>query len=105
MIWSVRDRFFGEVTFACIDQHFFGGADFFLELDADELFLFGGGAVSRVMLFLKKNITVVETREDRLMLTRNGDYIQIGGKFPRLGKSEEALSRRFASCWGRFDRG
>src|SRR5687767_8333065 len=68
MIWSVRDRFFGEVTFACIDQHFFGGADFFQELDADELFLFGGGAVSRVMLFLKKNITVVETREDRLML-------------------------------------
>jgi transcription-repair coupling factor (superfamily II helicase) len=35
-----------------------------------------------------KNITVVETREDKLMLTRNGDYIQVGGKFPRLGKRE-----------------
>ncbi len=35
-----------------------------------------------------KNITLVETREDKLMLTRNGDYIQVGGKFPRLAKRE-----------------
>jgi transcription-repair coupling factor (superfamily II helicase) len=40
------------------------------------------------LLAAEKNITVVETREDKLMLTRNGDYIQIGGKFPRLGKRE-----------------
>ncbi|HUS34653.1 MAG TPA: transcription-repair coupling factor, partial [Verrucomicrobiae bacterium] len=32
------------------------------------------------LLAAEKNITVVETREDKLMLTRNGDYIQIGGK-------------------------
>jgi transcription-repair coupling factor (superfamily II helicase) len=40
------------------------------------------------LMAAEKNITVVETREDKLMLTRNGDYIQIGGKFPRLGKRE-----------------
>ncbi|MFN0068644.1 MAG: transcription-repair coupling factor [Limisphaerales bacterium] len=31
-------------------------------------------------------VTAVETREDRLMLTRNGDFVQFGGKFPRLTK-------------------
>jgi transcription-repair coupling factor (superfamily II helicase) len=40
------------------------------------------------LLAAEKNITVVETREDKLMLTRNGDYIQIGGKFPRLAKRD-----------------
>ena len=40
------------------------------------------------LIAAEKNITVVETREDKLMLTRNGDYIQVGGKFPRLGKRE-----------------
>jgi transcription-repair coupling factor (superfamily II helicase) len=40
------------------------------------------------LLAAEKNITVVETREDKLMLTRNGDYIQVGGKFPRLAKRE-----------------
>jgi transcription-repair coupling factor (superfamily II helicase) len=30
----------------------------------------------------------VEAKEDKLMLTRNGDYIQVGGKFPRLSKRE-----------------
>src|SRR5438874_1155567 len=40
------------------------------------------------LLAAEKHITVVETREDKLMLTRNGDYIQIGGKFPRLAKRD-----------------
>jgi transcription-repair coupling factor (superfamily II helicase) len=31
-----------------------------------------------------RKITVVETKESKLMLTRGGDYILIGGKFPRL---------------------
>ena len=32
----------------------------------------------------KKEITRVETREDKLMLTRRGDFILVAGKFPRL---------------------
>ncbi|MCX6976346.1 MAG: helicase-related protein, partial [Verrucomicrobia bacterium] len=32
----------------------------------------------------KKKITVVEAREGKLILTRNADFILIGGKFPRL---------------------
>ncbi|MEA3211997.1 MAG: hypothetical protein QOE70_5054 [Chthoniobacter sp.] len=31
-----------------------------------------------------RKITVVEARDSKLMLTRGGDYILIGGKFPRL---------------------
>lgn len=44
-----------------------------------------------------RKIPVVEIREDRLMLTRGGEYVQIGGKFPRLsagdpnGKLREVL--------------
>lgn len=34
----------------------------------------------------ERGVTIVETQEDRLMLTRNDDYIQVGGKFPRLTK-------------------
>ncbi|MBX3745155.1 MAG: transcription-repair coupling factor [Verrucomicrobiae bacterium] len=34
------------------------------------------------------DITVIETREDRLMLTRNGGFLQFGGRFPRLTKRE-----------------
>ncbi len=33
-------------------------------------------------------ITVIEVKEDKLMLTRNNDYIMLGGKFPRLTKKE-----------------
>ena len=29
-------------------------------------------------------ITVIEVQGDRLMLTRDDDYLMIGGKFPRL---------------------
>ncbi|MEI7730573.1 MAG: transcription-repair coupling factor [Verrucomicrobiota bacterium] len=34
----------------------------------------------------EKNITIIETREDKLMLTRNNDYITAGSRFPRLEK-------------------
>jgi transcription-repair coupling factor (superfamily II helicase) len=36
----------------------------------------------------EKHITVLEVKEDRLMLTRNNDFIMLGGKFPRLAKTE-----------------
>ena len=29
-------------------------------------------------------ISAIETRDDKLMLTRNGDFVTVGGKFPRL---------------------
>jgi transcription-repair coupling factor (superfamily II helicase) len=35
-----------------------------------------------------RNITVLESKDDRLMLTRNNDFVQVGGKFPRLMKKE-----------------
>jgi transcription-repair coupling factor (superfamily II helicase) len=35
-----------------------------------------------------RGISAIEVKEDRLMLTRNNDYIMIGSKFPRLTKSE-----------------
>jgi transcription-repair coupling factor (superfamily II helicase) len=35
-----------------------------------------------------RKITVVEAKEGKLMLTRGGDYILIGGKFPRLAANE-----------------
>jgi len=34
----------------------------------------------------ERGITAMEVREDKLMLTRNGDFVQVGGKFPRLTK-------------------
>jgi transcription-repair coupling factor (superfamily II helicase) len=36
----------------------------------------------------EKGITSLEVKEDRLMLTRNNDFIMLGGKFPRLTKIE-----------------
>ncbi len=33
-------------------------------------------------------VTVIETRDDRLMLTRNGELIQVGGRFPRLTRRD-----------------
>ena len=35
-------------------------------------------------------VTRVETKGDKLMLTREGDFIQLGGKFPRLIKKSAA---------------
>ncbi len=40
------------------------------------------------MLAGEKSVTVIEVKEDKLMLTRHGDFITLGGKFPRLTKRE-----------------
>jgi transcription-repair coupling factor (superfamily II helicase) len=40
------------------------------------------------ILAAERGITVVEVKEDRLMLTRNNDFIMVGSKFPRLTKKE-----------------
>ena len=36
----------------------------------------------------ERGLDGVETKGDKLMLHRRGDFIQLGGKFPRLTKSE-----------------
>jgi len=36
------------------------------------------------VLAAERGITVIEVKEDKLMLTRNNDYIMVAGKFPRL---------------------
>ena len=36
----------------------------------------------------ERGLDAVETKGDKLMLHRRGDYIQLGGKFPRLMKTE-----------------
>jgi transcription-repair coupling factor (superfamily II helicase) len=36
----------------------------------------------------EKSITLIEVKEDKLMFTRNHDFIMIGGKFPRLTKTD-----------------
>jgi transcription-repair coupling factor (superfamily II helicase) len=45
-----------------------------------------------------RKISIVEIKEDKLMLTRNKDFVLIGGKFPRLtGKgAEEQLEQALA---------
>ncbi len=35
----------------------------------------------------ERGITSIETKDDKLMLTRNNDFITLGGKFPRLTKT------------------
>jgi len=40
------------------------------------------------LLASEKNVTVIEVKEDKLMLTRNNDFITLGGKFPRLTKKD-----------------
>jgi transcription-repair coupling factor (superfamily II helicase) len=40
------------------------------------------------ILAADKSVTTIEVANDKLMLTRNGDYITLGGKFPRLTKKE-----------------
>ena len=39
-------------------------------------------------LAAEKAVTVIEVQEDKLMLTRHGDFITLGGKFPRLTKKD-----------------
>ncbi|HSI14140.1 MAG TPA: transcription-repair coupling factor [Chthoniobacter sp.] len=41
-----------------------------------------------------RKITMVEAREGKLILTRGGDYVQIGGKFPRLSAAEPSARLR-----------
>jgi transcription-repair coupling factor (superfamily II helicase) len=36
----------------------------------------------------EKAVTAVEVEEDKLKITRHGDFITLGGKFPRLAKKE-----------------
>ncbi len=38
----------------------------------------------------ERGITVIEVRDDKLMLTRNNDYVMVDNKFPRLTKTEAA---------------
>jgi transcription-repair coupling factor (superfamily II helicase) len=40
------------------------------------------------ILASERNITVVEVKEDKIMLTRNKEFITLGGKFPRLTKKD-----------------
>ena len=42
------------------------------------------------ILASERGITVIEVKEDKLMLTRNNDYIMVGSKFPRLIKKQAA---------------
>ena len=41
-----------------------------------------------------RRITQVEAREGKLILTRGGDFVQIGGKFPRLTAPEPSARLR-----------
>jgi transcription-repair coupling factor (superfamily II helicase) len=40
------------------------------------------------ILAAERGITAVEVKEDKLMLTRQNDFIMVGSKFPRLTKTE-----------------
>ena len=36
----------------------------------------------------EKSVTLIEVKDDKLMLTRHGDFITLGGKFPRLTRKD-----------------
>jgi transcription-repair coupling factor (superfamily II helicase) len=40
------------------------------------------------ILAAEKSVTAIEVKSDKLMITRHGDYITLGGKFPRMTKRE-----------------
>ena len=40
------------------------------------------------ILAAEKSVTAIEVTNDKLMLTRHGDFITLGGKFPRLTKKD-----------------
>ncbi|MES1180524.1 MAG: TRCF domain-containing protein, partial [Verrucomicrobiota bacterium] len=40
------------------------------------------------ILASEKSVTAIEVEEDKLKITRRGDFITLGGKFPRLTKKE-----------------
>jgi transcription-repair coupling factor (superfamily II helicase) len=37
-----------------------------------------------------RGVTIIECKEDKLMLTRHNDFVMAGGKFPRLRKTAPA---------------
>jgi transcription-repair coupling factor (superfamily II helicase) len=40
------------------------------------------------ILAAEKSVSAIEVKDDKLMLTRHGDFITLGGKFPRLTKRD-----------------
>lgn len=46
------------------------------------------GVTELKILAGEKNVTVIEVKDDKLMLTRHNDFITLGGKFPRLTKQD-----------------
>jgi transcription-repair coupling factor (superfamily II helicase) len=46
------------------------------------------------LLASEKNVTAIEVKEDKLMLTRHNDFITLGGKFPRLTKKDNKARLR-----------
>ena len=42
----------------------------------------------RTKLAGERGVTVIEVKEDKLMLTRHNDLVTLGGKFPRLTKKD-----------------
>jgi transcription-repair coupling factor (superfamily II helicase) len=47
--------------------------------------------ISELKVFAsERGISLVEVKEDKLMLTRNNDFIMVGSKFPRLTKKDAA---------------
>jgi len=40
------------------------------------------------ILASERAVTVIEVEADKLKITRRGDFIQLGGKFPRLTKKD-----------------
>jgi transcription-repair coupling factor (superfamily II helicase) len=40
------------------------------------------------ILASERGISVIEVKDDKLMLTRHGDFITLGGKFPRLTRKD-----------------
>ncbi|HTQ49134.1 MAG TPA: transcription-repair coupling factor [Candidatus Acidoferrales bacterium] len=46
------------------------------------------GVAELKILAGEKSVTSIEVKDDKLMLTRQGDFITLGGKFPRLTKRE-----------------
>ncbi|MGA2751554.1 MAG: transcription-repair coupling factor [Verrucomicrobiota bacterium] len=46
-----------------------------------------------------RGITIIETKEDKLMLTRRNDYLMAGGKFPRLKRIAPAARLNEIKKW------
>jgi transcription-repair coupling factor (superfamily II helicase) len=42
------------------------------------------------VLASQKAVSILEVKEDKLMLTRNNDFVMLGSKFPRLVKKTAA---------------